>query len=69
MPRPPRFAVVHNIEAQPEGTSEVIPGSGLAFPIICKPVEACGKCWGVMFLGENLFGVMHRFQIIVRLLT
>lgn len=42
MPRPPRFTVVHNIETQPEGASEVIPGSGLAFPVICKPVEACG---------------------------
>eukprot|EP00903_Cladosiphon_okamuranus_P011547 g10870.t2 len=53
MPRPPRFTVLHNSKKSAEDTDEfslgpsagrIVPGdrSELAFPVICKPVEACG---------------------------
>lgn len=51
MPRPPRFTVRN--EKIEHGESSVHPAaatlvgivsdSGLAFPVICKPVEACGE--------------------------
>lgn len=54
MPRPPRFTVLHNNDKNAEdpedsslgpGTGRIVPGdrSELAFPVICKPVEACGE--------------------------
>ncbi|CAM9897331.1 unnamed protein product, partial [Hapterophycus canaliculatus] len=42
MPRPPRFIVLENHDSQLQGTPGMVAGSGLTFPVICKPVEACG---------------------------
>lgn len=56
MPRPPRFTVLlrhekdenaadnAELSADAAGTGGIVPRSGLAFPVICKPVEACGEC-------------------------
>ncbi|CAM9320701.1 unnamed protein product [Ectocarpus sp. 8 AP-2014] len=43
MPRPPRFMVLEDHEPSDPGTDGgIAPRNGLAFPVICKPVEACG---------------------------
>ncbi|CAM9580649.1 unnamed protein product [Ectocarpus fasciculatus] len=43
MPRPPRFMVLGDHEPSDPGTDDgMVPRSGLAFPVICKPVQACG---------------------------
>lgn len=50
MPRPPPFTVLHK-KAESNGsavnteTGAIVPANGLAFPVICKPVEACGEWW------------------------
>lgn len=43
MPRPPRFVVVQENEALQTGTNGIVPTTGIAFPVICKPIEACGE--------------------------
>ncbi|CAM9452913.1 unnamed protein product [Ectocarpus sp. 4 AP-2014] len=43
MPRPPRFMVLEDHEpSDPAADGGIVPRNGLAFPVICKPVEACG---------------------------
>ncbi|CAM9823048.1 unnamed protein product [Pylaiella littoralis] len=42
MPRPPRFVVLEKHESANPGTPGVVPRNDLAFPVICKSVEACG---------------------------
>ncbi|CAN0261077.1 unnamed protein product, partial [Ectocarpus sp. 13 AM-2016] len=43
MPRPPRFMLLEDHEpSDPEADGGIVPRNGLAFPVICKPVEACG---------------------------
>ncbi|CBN77609.1 conserved unknown protein [Ectocarpus siliculosus] len=43
MPRPPRFMVLEDHEPSgPGADGGIVPRNGLAFPVICKPVEACG---------------------------
>lgn len=44
MPRPPRFMVLEDHKpSDPGADGGIVPRNGLAFPVICKPVEACGK--------------------------
>lgn len=52
MPRPPSFTVLtekgvkgeHESSVNSPGmVSGIVPDSGLSFPVICKPVEACGE--------------------------
>lgn len=43
MPRPPRFVVLEKHESANPGTPGVVPRNDLAFPVICKSVEACGE--------------------------
>ncbi|CAM9718113.1 unnamed protein product [Scytosiphon promiscuus] len=42
MPRSPRFVVLEKPDSPIPGTPGIVARSGLAFPVICKPVEACG---------------------------
>lgn len=43
MPRPPRFFVLEKLESLDHGTPGCVARNGLVFPVICKPVEACGE--------------------------
>lgn len=43
MPRPPRFVVLEERESANPGTPAIVPRNELAFPVICKPIEACGE--------------------------